>query len=158
MFNAILGCERLRPDAMELPDYPDLQKLHKIQSQHLHGATWEKQVLLDSLSEARLFEFDSVRWKKELDFILDINPRKPEFIGAFEVQEGATNLRLVLKPKENVDLKAIDINYNKADYGSIKAIIHEEKDVFTYHRDIDISFRDGIIDHWKISGYQKVLL
>ena len=155
---AILGCQNLRPETIELPTYPDLNKLIIEQSRMLATKSLQKEVTLGEKTETSSFAMDTTKWKSELAFLEEINPCKPEYVGVYEVVKDNQVLQLTLGPKEKSVLTELSIMYQDEEYAQIDASIHEDKDVYTHHRDITVVFRNGLISNWTIQGYQKMML
>jgi len=154
----VLGCQNLRPETIELPTYPDLNKVLEEQSQLLAAKSLQKEVTLGEKTETSSFAMDTAKWKSELDFLEEINPCKPEYVGVYEVVKNDQSLQLTLGPKEKSVLTELNILYQDEDYARISASIHEDKDVYTHHRDIKVVFRNALISSWTIQGYQKMML
>lgn len=152
-----LSCQKLKPEKITLPDYPDLQEVYQFQYRTLGERTLEKTVSLDSEKELNSLKLDSLKWKEELSFLVEINPNKPEHIGAYNLTDQANGLTLELIEGEKSDLQKINIKYDGDDYQSIGATIHEDKDVYSHHREIEVFFENGYIKSWEISGYQKMM-
>ena len=152
------GCQSLKPEDISLPDYPDLAEVYIDQYQSLGSRTLEKKVTLDSEQETNAFQMDSAAWKEELEFLIEISPKKPEYVGVYktiEDNEGGVELQLIEGEKST--LKQLSVGYYEGAYNSIAATIHEDKDVYVHHREINISFREGLISSWSIEGYQKMM-
>lgn len=154
---SLSACQKLRPEKIILPDYPDLEDVYISQYRMLGERPLEKEVMLDASKEVNSFEMDSSTWKDELSFLLEINPNKPEFIGVYNVTDEENKAVLRLIDGEINDLKYIHIEYSDDDFLNIEATIHEDKDVYTHHREIEVFFEDGLIKSWTISGYQKMM-
>ncbi len=154
----LCGCQNLRPEEIALPNYPDLEALYSMQYKALGSSKLEKEISLDGAHEVKAFAMDTSKWKEELAFLKEINPKKPEYVGTYQrVKEGSSE-RLTLIDGENSILKNLSIEYTAEEYRSIAAVIHEDKDVYVHHRTIDISFEEGRISNWSIEGYQKIML
>ena len=155
---ASFGCQNLRPEEIALPNYPDLGEVYTSQYRLLGKLSLQKEISLEQEIEASTFEMDSAKWKKELAFLKEINPRKPEYVGIYRVEKQENKQVLRLAEGENSILKIVRIEYLADDFLTVEATIHEDKDVYVHHRDIKVSFSDGVIDSWKINGYQKIML
>lgn len=155
---ALGSCQKLRPAQTTIADYPDLSVIHADQYRTLANSSLMKEVSMGPDGETKQFEMDTSRWKKELSFMLEMNPSQPEYLGAFERSEEGSSTKLVLKEGESGILKELVLRSSNSGYTSILATIHEDKDIFTHHRDIEIIFENGLISQFEITGYQKVLL
>ncbi|WP_425389729.1 hypothetical protein [Ekhidna sp.] len=153
----LLGCQKLKPEDVEIPEYPNFEELIKQQVPLLGKTTIKKTVSLEGQSEEQVVQMDTTKWKNELDFLKEINPNQPEYIGAFTKEQNGNQTVLTLGPEEKGELK--NVRYVKIGdiYSAINATFHEDKDVYVHHRDISIDFRDGLIQSIEINGYQKMM-
>ncbi len=152
------SCQNLRPEQVAIPEYPDLRGLAKAQAVLLHENTLLKKVQLDDQSEEKSFSMDSVEWMEELAFLEELNPNLPEYIGAFDVEDLDNGVSLILKKGEKGILKKLSITNSGNAFSSIIGVVHEDKDVYTHHRNIEVQFSNGKIKSYEIIGYQKILL
>ena len=151
-------CQNLQPDSIELPEYPDLGRLLIEQCNKLQDRSMTKEVMLGGETETLTLTIDSIRWKKELSFLEEINPRKPEYVGVYEVTEDANELTLKLGNGEKAVLKWLSIQSDETGNKKISATIHESKEIFTHHREVELTLSDGLISEWRIDGYHKMLI
>ncbi|MBC6409994.1 MAG: hypothetical protein GDA42_05985 [Ekhidna sp.] len=151
------SCQKLPPESAAPPHYPDIHQIYETQIRKLHGRSLIKKASLDSESEKRTFSMDSTEWKDELSFLAEINPDQPEYTGVFDVEESNEVIRLKLKESENSILKKLVITLSGDDYQSISAILHEDKDVYTHHRELLILLDNGLISSFEMSGYRKMV-
>ncbi|MEM8939946.1 MAG: hypothetical protein AAGC64_11415 [Bacteroidota bacterium] len=152
-----VGCQKLKPKEISIPEYPDLQILSEEQANLLNTSQLKKTVYLDEEREEKTFQMDTSKWKKELSFLDELNPNQPEYVGVFEVEEFENVITLKLKEGESGILKNLVIREVEGRYARISGTIHENKDVYIHHKDIEVLFKDGLIDVWNILGYQKVM-
>jgi len=152
-----MSCQKLKPETVNISEYPDFEKLMEFQIEQLAGSKIKKQVSLDGKQEEQILELDSANWVKELSFMKEINPNQAEYIGAFE-QSQASNLNtLTLKPEENGLLKSVRYEQLKNQFNWIEVTFHEDKDIYVHHRDIRLSFKEGILRSLQIDGYQYMM-
>lgn len=154
----IIGCQKLRPKKIDTPEYPDLKEFSMSQAGILGDASMEKTVMLDGQSETNVLSMDSIKWRKELSFFTEMNPNQPEYVGAFLVNRNDERTAFELKPNENGILKQLTLEKSASEYTRMTAIIHEDKDIYIHHRDINVAISNGQIDSFLIEGYQKVIL
>lgn len=154
----LAGCQKLKPAQTRIADYPDLSEVYADQYRALANSGLRKEISLDLKVSKKQFEMDTALWKKELSFMLEMNPNQPEYLGAFNKSEEGSETRLVLKEGENGILKELVLRSSNSNYTNILATIHEDKDVYVHHRDIELLFENGLVSRFEIAGYQKVLL
>lgn len=154
----LFGCEKLKPESVNIPDYPDLEQVYHQQIQSLASTKLNKEVWLDGKSEVKAFDMDTIMWKKELSFLKEINPNTPEYVGAFEKTKTDSTSILTLKPNEKGEVIMLSYLLDGKSYSNITATIHEDKEVYSHHRDFNINFENGLIKNYQIAGYQKILL
>lgn len=157
---SFFSCEKLKPESVKIPDYPDLEQVFNEQVQLLRKRSLNKEVWLDGKSESKLLEMDSILWKKELSFLKEINPNTPEYVGAFERSSiiNKNEIHLILNSDEKGELKKFSYTLEEETYSTIKATIHEDKEVYSHHREFDLSFEKGLLKSYEINGYQKIVL
>ncbi|MFK7954098.1 MAG: hypothetical protein AB8B73_14715 [Ekhidna sp.] len=155
---AFFSCEKLKPETVNVPDYPNLEDVFNKQTSLLEDRKLVKEVWIDGKSETKTFDLDTVGWKKELSFLKEINPNTPEYVGAFEKSEKNGIAQLMLMEGEKGELKSVSYLLEDNNYTKLKATIHEEKEVYSHHRDFDLVFEYGLLKEYKISGYQKIVL
>ena len=100
---------------------------------------------------------DSSAWASELSFMKEIFPNKPEYVGVFDRFSNGNKVTLLLKAGEPGILKRLEIS-NSETSSEITATVHEDKDVYVHHREVNIKLNSGIIQSFDIQGYQKMLL
>lgn len=154
----LFGCEKLKPESVNIPDYPDLESVFNTQINVLSSNKLEKEVWLDGKSESKTLDMDTTLWKKELSFLKEINPNTPEYVGAFEKTETDSAIHLILKSNEKGELKRVSYSMEGKNYSNIKAIIHEDKEVYSHHREFKINLENGLLKNYEITGYQKIVL
>ena len=152
------SCEKLKPESLDIPEYPDLKEVYNQQIQSLTSSMLNKEVWLDGISEARTLTMDSTQWAKELSFLKEINPNQPEYVGAFSKSIEGTKTILSLNPGEGASLKELSYDQQAGVFSIIRAIIHEDKDVYVHHREIEVFFQNGLLSKYQINGYQKIVL
>lgn len=151
------SCDRMKPDTIAISKYPEMEQLFTGQVARLTGKQLEKSVWLENESESQTLTLDTATWKKELAFLLEVNPNQPEYVGAFEELSEGKKLILVLGEGERGVLKKLE--YEKINgVSSIKATIHEDKDVYVHHREVALSFSGQVLSTYSIVGYQKIML
>ncbi len=150
-------CQNIKPETVLIPEYPDFEELLEKQIELLGTASVQKEVTLDDQQETQVIEMDSAKWAKELFFLKEINPNQPRYIGAFDKSVSTINQKLILKEGEKGVLKMVSFAQEESEYLKIAATFHEDKDVYTHHRDIKVYFEDGKINSFLIDGYQKMM-
>lgn len=153
----LAGCQKLRPEQVSIPEYPDLNAFYKDQVKRLGSSSVEKSVSLDDQKETQLLEMDSVGWAEELSFIREMNPNQPEYVGAFKSNTSESRWSLQLKEGESGILKKLVFYPNKKQPSNISATIHEDKDVYVHHREVSISLENDKIISFVLEGYQKMM-
>lgn len=154
----MFSCEKLKPESVSIPEYPDLEQLYHQQTQSLASHKLKKEVWLDGKNEVKMLDMDTTEWKKELSFLKEINPNTPEYVSAFRKVENESEIQLKLSSGEKGELKMLTYSLNDDGFTIIKATIHEEKEVYVHHRDFDLSFEKGLLKSYEITGYQKIVL
>ncbi len=152
------GCQKLKPESVIIQSYPDLELLMLEQVDLLHGKTVEKTVMLGEESEFNSLRFDSTSWMSELSFLKEINPNQPEYVGAFLKSEEGSEVSLELAEGENGVLKSLIYSKSADQFQYIKASFHEDKDIYSHHREVSMRFTDGLLQSYEINGYQKMML
>ena len=130
----ISGCQKLKPESVAIREYPDLKQLMIDQADLLDGRSVEKTVSLDAEKEVNQLVLDSAKWIKELDFLEEINPNQPEYVGSFEKTVEGGEISLLLKEAEKSELKSLVYSLSGDQFQYIKASFHEDKDVYIHHR------------------------
>lgn len=151
------GCQKMKPEAITLPDYPDLEKLIIQQADLLDKKNVEKNVSLDGEIEHHLLTLDSAQWLQELSFLKEINPNQPRNVGIFEKSTAGNNTTLTLKSGESSPIKKCSYTIENRVYRDISAIFHEKKDIYDHYREVQLDFKDGILKNFQVDGYQKML-
>ena len=154
----VLGCEKMKPELVNIPEYPNMEEVFNQQVSLLEDKKLIKDVWLDGKNESKMFDLDSTGWKKELSFLREINPNTPEYVGAFEKSTKDEFTQLLLKQGEKGELKVLSYVLGNDYYSRVKGTIHEDKEVYSHHRDFDINFQNGLLKEYIISGYQKIVL
>ncbi|MEQ9466935.1 MAG: hypothetical protein RLN88_05950 [Ekhidna sp.] len=153
-----VGCQKLKPESVSIPEYPDFAELMKDQVELLGEGKIEKQVMLGDEQETQFIMMDSTRWVEELSFLKEINPNQPEYVGTFEKSEEGNTQTLSLGANESGALKKVIYAKDEDGYTSIEATFHEDKDVYIHHREIKLNFEKGILSSYQINGYQKMMM
>lgn len=153
----LAGCQKMKPEKISIPEYPDLGEVYNSQYRELDSRSLEKEVSLDSKTESNTFSMDTAKWKEELSFFAEMNPNQPEYVGVFEVTETGNMKTLKLRENEIGILKSVSLEKSDENYSKIIATIHEDKDVYAHHREIEVSFENGLINSFSIEGYQKIM-
>ena len=154
---ALVSCQRLKPESVQIPEYPDYATLMAEQVELLRNRDVKKEVWLEDKSEVKVLDMDSASWAEELSFLKEINPSQPEYIGAFEKSGDDLSQTLTLSVGEKGALKQTTYSRTENSFSRIKATFHEDKDVYIHHRDIEMSFKEGVLDALQIDGYQKMM-
>lgn len=141
---------------VDVKTYPDVDQLLK--QQVFLGNQLTKEVWLDGISETKVLKMDSTSWSNELSFLQEINPNQTEYIGAFSGSELPEGKNLTLGKKEKGSLKNFSYIKRNGKITSINAIIHEDKDVYVHHKEVNVRFKDDRITNFQIDGYQKIML
>ena len=152
------SCQKLKPESVAIPSYPDLSEMLGAQSQQLGSKRLVKEVSLGSDMEIDTFPMDSSRWRQELSFLIEINPNKPEYVGVFHHYESDSVVEMELKKGEKGLLKNLHIIKAGQLFETINATVHEDKDVYTHHQEIEVSFVGDLLIAYQIRGYQKMVL
>ena len=156
-FVVLAGCNQLKPESVSIPEYPDYELLMKEQIELLNNVRIKKEVWLDGRSEVKVMDMDSAKWVKELQFLKEINPSQAEYIGAFNKVGDEINQTLSLSNGESGALKRTSFSKNDLGFNKISATFHEDKDVYSHHREIELSFENGVLKSLDIDGYQKMM-
>jgi len=154
---AVMGCEKLQPASVQIPEYPDFGQLMEQQIAFLAGSSVRKRVWLGDTSETREITLDSAMWVEELAFLKESNPNQPEYVGAFSKRSENGGTLLALKAGERGPLKQVWYITDSAGYKAIRILFHEDKDVYVHHRDISLDFDRGVLKTLEIKGYQKMM-
>lgn len=153
----LLGCKKFEPAEEANVKYPGIDKLLTRQLTEITSKKLQKQVWLGDESEIQLFDVDSSMLTRELDFLGEINPNAPEYVGAFNEDVSLVHLALTLNEGENGSLKYFRSSKSANQTQSIEATIHEDKDIFTHHREIKINLFKDVITDYEITGYQRIV-
>jgi len=152
----ICSCQNLKPDENYKVRFPEINNLIK-SNLEFSGASINKVVSLDGIKEEIKITPDSTQWNDELDFLNAINPNKPEFKGSFDVVEKEGGILVTLKTGEKHSLQ--QLSYSKeGENETLKALIQEDKQIFSLEKRVKINFAGGLISNYKIEGFQKILL
>ncbi|MEP1115901.1 MAG: hypothetical protein ABJL37_11765 [Ekhidna sp.] len=155
---ALVGCQKLKPTEINIPEYPDLKAFYLSQAEKLSSSSLRKQVRLDDKSEIQSFQFDTLQWEEELSFFKEMNPSQPEYVGVFDKEVKGNEVRFTLKEGEKGILKKLLLVKKGGQYSSISATIHEDKYVYIHHREVEVTLKDEVITSFDIQGYQNVIL
>ena len=153
----ISGCGNLKPDAIQVASYPEIEKLLSGQIPLLESRELQKEVWLDGETELRQLTPDSATWAQELSFLKEINPNQSGYVGAFDKSEDDRSLLLKLQEGEKGSLTYFSYTSTN-DLISITATIHEDKDVYVHHKEVVVNLAEDKIKDYQITGYQKILL
>lgn len=151
------GCQKLKPETVAIPDYPDLSSLYQDQVVLLGSKAMTKEVALNEKKEVKTIQMDSAAWRDELSFLEDINPNQSEYVGVFDKSTNGDETSLTLKAGEKGILKSLILTTADGIYTSIQATVFEDKDVYIHSRDIALSFDNGVLASYQIEGYQRML-
>ena len=154
---ALVSCQKLKPESVSIPEYPDFETLIKTQADQLGNTRIKKTVRLEGRREIQILDMDSAKWAEELSFLKEINPNQPEYVGAFIKETDGNKTLLTLGADEKGELKKVSYVKIGDIYSTLNATFHEDKDVYVHHRDINITFQDGLIQSVEINGYQKMM-
>lgn len=116
-----------------------------------------KTIVLDGIEEIKSIEPDSVAWLKEVGFLEEINPNKPEYKGAFEEESLENQLSLKLKEGENGSIKSFSIK-TTGNQSVVNVTIQEDKTIFVHQKKVSAKFLDGKLTEYSIEGTQKIIL
>ncbi len=147
----------MKPNVIEVASYPEVDQLLTNQISLLDGNDLNKEVWLDGKTESKQLQMDSAGWNDELSFLKEINPNQTEYVGAFEESETGNSLVLKLQEGEKGSLTYFSRTSDDA-LLSITATIHEDKDVYIHHKEVEVNLVNGKIIDYQIIGYQKILL
>lgn len=153
----LVSCQKLKPEFVSVPEYPNFEALMNEQVVLLTDSEIKKTVRLEGQSEEQTMKMDSAKWAEELFFLKEINPNQPEYVGAFTKATDGNKTLLTLGPDEKGELKKVSYVKIGDIYSTLNATFHENKDVYVHHRDIYITFQDGLIRSIEINGYQKMM-
>ncbi len=153
----VSACGNVAPDSIEVASYPEIDTLLSNQVLLLEGNQLEKEVWLDGKSESKQFSPDSTGWAQELSFLKEINPNQSGYVGAFDESKEGSSLELQLQEGENGSLTYFS-SIPTDNLLSIRATIHEDKDVYTHHKEVVVNFLNGKIKSYQVDGYQKIVL
>jgi len=153
----LLACQKVKPEHVSIPEYPDLEEFYLSQARSLEKSALEKTVSLEGQRETNTFEMDTTEWKEELSFFKEMNPDQSEYVGVFNVKQDNVSKTLSIKEGENGILKKLALEKDGKSYSSISATVHEDKDVYIHHREIEVILENGLIKSFEIKGYQKML-
>ena len=156
-FAILIGCQKLKPESVKIPEYPDFRKLMSEQVELLGNSRIKKEVWLDGQREIRVLEMDFTRWTEELSFLKEINPGQPGYVGVFVKSGDELSQTLNLAEGENGSLKKVSFSKNDGTYENIEVSFHENKDVYVHHREIALNFEKGKLSSYQINGYQKIM-
>ncbi|WP_421763824.1 hypothetical protein [Ekhidna sp.] len=154
----LFSCQKLKPESVQIPEYPDFKQLMVDQVDFLENKGIRKTVWLEGESETKTIDMDSAKWADELSFLQELNPNQPEYVGAFIKSNEAGYQVLTLGEKESGALKKVKFSRKNDWYSSIQITLHEDKDVYIHHREIEMSFEGGVLNSLQIDGYQKMML
>lgn len=152
-----IGCSHLKPEHISITEYSALGDLLSKQNK-LTASQLKKEVALDGIQETKTLKMDTALWKDELSFLVEIDPNRPEYVGAFNESKTGNQTTLTLKPEEKGSLKQIVYRTTKGEITSVNAITHEDKDVYVHHQSITTEFKDEKLISYSINGYQKILM
>ncbi|WP_420317171.1 hypothetical protein [Ekhidna sp.] len=153
----ICSCQKLQPEDVLIPEYPDFKELMNQQVEALAESSIQKEVWLEGKNEVQALEMDSIMWADELFFLKEVNPNQPEYVGAFEKSIEYDFQVLELKEEESGPLKKVKYLQRNGSYQLIQITFHEDKDVYVHHRDIEMDFKEGVLNSLLINGYQKMM-
>lgn len=153
----LASCQDLKSGSINIPEYPNVEEVYQSQLKSLATPKVNKEVSLGDKKEKDTIEMDTVKWKRELSFLVDVNPNSPEYVGAFEVTHEGKRTSLKLQEGENGILKHLSITSQDEGYWSLQATIHEDKDIYSYHREVSAAFENDLITNYQIEGYQKMM-
>ncbi|MEP5613287.1 MAG: hypothetical protein ABJP45_13630 [Cyclobacteriaceae bacterium] len=153
----LAGCG-MQPNLDTVSNYVEIDSLLTTQFDLLYKKSLVKEVWLDGQSESQELAMDSLDWRTELSFLKEINPNQPEYVGGFAGDDSDDLTTLALKSSESGALKKFSFASKNGKINSIQAIIHEDKDVYVHHRDINLKLENSEIVEYQIDGYQKIML
>lgn len=157
LFFVLWGCSGLEPEQPDQLPFPEVSQLIS-SGLAPQEVKLTKEVWLDEKSELLTLTPDTAAWKKEFDFLNEINPNQPEYTGAFNILSSSEDqLILALKEGEKPPLQELSLT-KKGENRVLKARVLEEKQLFTLEKSISVVFEDGKIQKYRIEGYQKILL
>ncbi|MEM6641459.1 MAG: hypothetical protein AAF616_00655 [Bacteroidota bacterium] len=152
------GCEVPKYDSPKNTSYPDLELKLEEQLKLLAGSRLIKEVRLGKKIQRDTLVMDSSSWEKELGFFSEINPATPRYVGVFNVSRTKDELNLSLNEGENGELKTFRLKYKGSTFHSLEAKLQEENSILANERNIRINFKNGAIESWVNSGYQKAMM
>jgi hypothetical protein len=147
----LVSCQ---PNELRVSEYADLQSYFETQRTPLKI---KKEVWLDNQAEKMTLNPTDEEWEKELAIFKEIDPQLSDYTGAFIEEINGDQTTLTLKEGENGSLKKASFMINDGQVTSIKAEVHEDKQVYIHHKSIQVLFRDNNIKTYRVDGYQKML-
>ena len=115
----LLGCQKVKPEFIAIPEYPDLKEVYSSQAVALGTRSLNKDVSIGDKSESKTMSMDSLKWKDELSFLLEMNPNQSEYVGVFAIVEDGKAKTLTLKEGEKSILKNISFTSAGESYSRI---------------------------------------
>lgn len=156
----LIGCSDIRPSIKLKTGYFDLDSMRSKQIEALSSQKLQlnKVVEIDAQSEEKSFEFDSSGWKKELEFIEKLDINKPRLSGVYEKSKTSTGYSYIPKEGVEVSVKKIEMEYRSNELVKIFGVVEENNEIYSTYREINIDFKNKILDGYSIKGFQKIVL
>ncbi len=153
IFLLIVACDNIKSEIVGQKVYPEPEN----QPIKLAGYKLLKEVSLEGTREMKELEMDSALWGKELSFLEEINPNRPEYAGVFIENTDGGNLKLVLGEGERGSLQQVNYELLNNEIQKISAVIYEEKGIYVHSKNIEVKLSEGRITDFLIQGYQKII-
>jgi hypothetical protein len=156
----LIGCSDIRPSIKLKTGYFNLDSMRSSQVEVLSSQNLQlkKVVSIDDQSEEKSFEFDTSGWKKELEFIEKLDINKPRLSGVYEKNITSSGYSYIPKEGVDVSVKRIEMEYRNEELVKIFGVVEENNEIYSTYREINIGFKDKILDSYSIKGFQKIVL
>ncbi|WP_258102845.1 hypothetical protein [Marinoscillum sp. MHG1-6] len=155
IFLGLSGCAKVQP---EVSSYYDLNALLDQQAEILSsGYGLDKKVTMDGATESKVVTLDSSGWAEELSALREFSITEPAMVGSFEESTNGNTQRFDLKKDEKAVVRYFQIQETDG-----KALIQAqnlaEKTIYTDKKELTLTITDGVIEHYRITGFQKMIM
>ncbi len=163
----LAGCGGDAVEEDKIKAYYDVQLLFSEQSNLLGKFTFTKKANIDGQSEEKAVSFDSLGWSKELAMFANMDINKAVYVGAYEIEENATDRGKVISYKRKADtvsgVEWITVEFDQQGNPlRFCGLFLEQNALYQNERKLTADFAldngKAVLSSYTIKGYQKILM
>ncbi len=163
LIGLVFACESVKPEKIVSVDYVKLDSILDEQIQKLanESISFDKEVVIDNNKELQVIQLDTSGWRDEFSIIRDLDLNVPNYVGAFDIQEGDNFIQYYRSDGQDVPIEYVEYQFRED--GSLKSIKGSFMDdkarlIYSVYREYELNFDSGLLQAYRITGFQKMML